>query len=299
MSVDQSEWVEFASREWCVEANRYLQEQAAQHPEALAGVEWSVTERWRDAPAHLGWPDDVAGFWFRIADGAIKVGEGPAESADTAIDGVYNAILPIGWTIYNGDAQVQARAAREYGYLSRANPVQMNGKPFPEHPPLMPFLGGLHDHMARRTVNNPHVEHRMESYGLQSNVEELTASGKTVLKDAFTSKLASQLRESGSDDLWWEMAVHPWVLTLVDAVLGPEVVLVEESGDGALTAEWRIEGDDAGSIVVVSTGAPGDLRGSPHSHYAASQSVAGRSAIGIGNVEAEQHPPVLLALLGS
>ena len=146
-TVPPSEQVEFASREWCAEAERYLQEQATLYPEALDGVDWSVTERWQHAPPHLGFQDNVAGFWFTISGGQIEVGPGPAAEADTEIDGDYNAILPIGWTIYGGDAAIQARAQREYGFLSRDKPVRMKGS-FPSHAPLLPFLGGLHDHMA-------------------------------------------------------------------------------------------------------------------------------------------------------
>ena len=74
LPISRGEWVEFASREWCEEANRYLQEQAALHPDALDGVEWSVTERWQNAPPHLGFDGNVAGFWFTISGSQIEVG---------------------------------------------------------------------------------------------------------------------------------------------------------------------------------------------------------------------------------
>ena len=236
LPVPLDELVEFASREWCDEANRYLQEQAALHPEALNGVEWSVTERWRNAPPHLGFRDNVAGFWFTIAGGKIEVGPGPAAEADTEIDGDYNAILPIGWTIYGGDAESQARAQREYGHLSRDKPVQMKGQ-FPSHPPLLPFLGGLHDHMALRTVNNPDIEHRIEHYGLRSKVEELADRGFTILESAFTDKMAEELIENHSVGRHWEeMVVHPWVLTLVDQALGRGAILANPREDLLATA---------------------------------------------------------------
>ena len=259
LPVPLDELVEFASREWCDEANRYLQEQAALHPEALNGVEWSVTERWRNAPPHLGFADNMAGFWFTISGGRIEVGPGPASEADTEIDGDYNAILPIGWTIYGGDAEIQARAQREYGHLSRDKPVQMKGQ-FPSHPPLLPFLGGLHDHMALRTVNNPDIEHRIEHYGLRSKVEELADRGFTILESAFTDKMAEELIENHSVGRHWEeMVVHPWVLTLVDQALEDGVVLISPSSGSfsktALTAIWQLVDDGKskqkiGNIVV-------------------------------------------------
>lgn len=303
--IPESEWVEFASVEWCDEANRYLQEQAALHPEALDGVEWSVTERWRNAPPHLGFRDNVAGFWFTISGGTIEVGPGPAGEAATEIDGDYNTILPIGWTIYNGDPEVQARAQREYGHLSRDKPVKMTGQ-FPSHPPLLPFLGGLHDHMARRTVNNPDVDHRLEHYGLASNARELSEQGRTVLERAFTAEMIEELRASGGGGRHWEeMVVHPWVATLVDHTLGEGSVVVRHErgspGEGTLTAIWTLSDEamptvEAGSIVV-SVGAAIDAEsdGASKVVYAAAASELAEFHVEIGGDAALRNPPVFLS----
>ncbi len=303
LPVPRSEWVEFASREWCEEANRYLQEQADKHPEALDGVEWSVTERWRNAPPHLGFADNIAGFWFTISDGEIEVGAGPAPEAETEIDGNYNAILPIGWTIYGGDAEVQARAQREYSHLSRDKPVKMKGQ-FPSHPPMLPFLGGLHDHMARRTINNPDIDHRIEHYGLRSNVEELTKQGFTVIEDAFTDKMANELREQGVVGRHWEeMVVHPWVLTLVDQALGPGAILVNldagSAGEGLQTASWFLSDDLAGSIAV-SLGAPRSAEpdGTLQVTYASRQTKLHDSCVKVSDDVLKRNPPVFWSLCG-
>ena len=166
LTVPLSERVEFASREWAAEADRYLQAKAAAAGSALDGLSCSLTERWQNSPPHLGWKDNVAGFSLRIEDGRIEVGVGPAPEADVEIDGEYNAILPIAWTIYGGDASIRERAQREYGALMGDKKISRKGA-LPEHPGLMQVLGGLHDHMARRTINNPDIEHRIEHYGLQ------------------------------------------------------------------------------------------------------------------------------------
>ena len=99
LTVPLSERVEFASREWAAEADRYLQTKAAAAGSALDGLSCSLTERWQNSPPHLGWKDNVAGFSLRVEDGRIEVGVGPAPEADVEIDGDYNAILPIAWTI--------------------------------------------------------------------------------------------------------------------------------------------------------------------------------------------------------
>ena len=308
LAIAAGEWVEFASVEWCEEANRYLQEQASLHPEALDGVEWSVTERWHNAPPHLGFRDNVAGFWFTISGGKIEVGPGPAAEAETEIDGDYNGILPIGWTIYGGDAGIQGRAQREYGHLSRDRPIKMKGE-FPSHPPLLPFLGGLHDHMARRTINNPDVEHRIEHYGLRSHVDELAGQGSTTLEGAFTDKMTDELREVGATGRHWEeMVVHPWVLTLVDQVLGGGAVVVnpdeDSSAEGTLTAAWTLCYDAAHDLtrggISVSVGGPkaAEVGGALHVIYAAAGSRLAKHPVEIGDVAIERNPPVFSALCG-
>ncbi|MCY3922566.1 MAG: hypothetical protein OXG27_09230 [Chloroflexi bacterium] len=303
--IPESQWVEFASREWCEEANRYLQEQAALHPDALDGVEWSVTERWQNAPPHLGFQDNVAGFWFAISGGNIEVGAGPAAEADTEIDGDYNAILPIGWTIYNGDAEIRARAQREYGHLSRDKPVKMKGQ-FPSHPPLLPFLGGLHDHMARRTINNPDIDHRIEHYGLASKARELNEQGLTVLEGAFTAEMLDELRDiGGASRHWEEMVVHPWVATLVDQELGLGSVVVrqerESPREGTLTAIWTLADEAMPYVearsVAVSVGAAIDAEtdGTLRVVYAAAGSELAKFRVEIGSDAALRNPPVFLS----
>lgn len=306
LPIPEREWVEFASVEWCDEANRYLQEQAALHTEALDGVEWSVTERWQHAPPHLGFRDNVAGFWFTISGGGIEVGAGPAGKAETEIDGDYNAILPIGWTIYNGDPEIQARAQREYGHLSRDKPVKMTGQ-FPSHPPLLPFLGGLHDHMARRTINNPDVEHRIEHCGLRSKVEELAGQGFTILEGAFTDKMAGELIENGGVGRHWEeMVVHPWVMTLVDQTFGAGATLIEPNrevlGDHALTAIWMLVDDEQAGLVKgsisMSVGVPhaAEPAKALHVPYGSAKSDLPEISVEVSEELLQRNPPVFWAL---
>ena len=308
LPVPPSEWVDFASKEWSEEAERYLQEQDARHPEALDGVKWSVTERWRNAPPHLGFADNVAGFWFTITDGQIEVGPGPAAEADTEIDGDYNAILPIGWTIYGGDAESQTRAQREYGHLARDKPVKMKGE-FPSHPPLLPFLGGLHDHMARRTVNNHDIDHRLKHYGLSSNVEELANQGHTILQSAFTQEMAGELRVKGASGRHWEeMVVHPWVLTLVDHSLGEGANVVcsdvGSAGDGSVTAIWALEDNavtnaNVGTIAIaVNAPIAAERDGTIQVVYASRDSRLSEHRIEVGQDGVERNPPVFRSLCG-
>ena len=308
LRIPRNEWVEFASREWCDEANCYLQEQAALRPEALDGVEWSVTERWQNAPPHLGFQDNVAGFWFTISSGKIEVGPGPVVEAHTEIDGDYNAILPIGWTVYNGDPEIQARAQREYGHLSRDKPVKMKGA-LPSHPPLLPFLGGLHDHMARRTINNPDVEHRIEHYGLRPHADELANQGHTILNAAFTEGMADELRAAGGcGRLWEEAVVHPWVLTLVERTLAddPNLVWPEPgaAGEASVTALWALADGTVrkagvGSIaIMVDAPIASEPQGTMQVIYAGRDSRLTEHRIEVEQDQGERNPPVFNSLCG-
>lgn len=241
LAVPLAERVEFASAEWVKEARRFLEERVGAMGSLLDDVHFTMGERYEHAPPHLGLPDDVAGFTIRFEDGMVNVQEGPpGETLDLLVEGDYNATLPIAWTPYGQDPSVKARAFREYSHLAKSKAPTMTGDLGAIDPTVVTVLGELHDHLALRTVNNPDIDHRIEHLGLGGNVADLAEVGWTVLERAFTTDLADELRDEihrnhdgrppdssfrttmllNRGRLWEEAAIHPWVLTLAEHLLG-------------------------------------------------------------------------------
>lgn len=240
-----TERVEFLSREWIDSYAKFLRERVAQAGSGLDGVTLSFGDTARNAPPHLNWPGNVAGFSARIDGGKVEVTKGPSTGTlDLSNDTDYNSILPIAWAVYGADPSVRARAQREGAYLAGAKKAVSHGK-LPTHPLLLKILLDSHNHMALRTVNNPDVASRIESYGLTQNAADLADQGYTVIENAFTADFASELREDALRNhasqppesgfrgamllqrgrLWEEAAVHPWVLTLAEHLLGRGCIL--------------------------------------------------------------------------
>jgi ectoine hydroxylase-related dioxygenase (phytanoyl-CoA dioxygenase family) len=105
-------------------------------------------------------------------------------------------------------------------------------------------IAGLHDHLARRTINNPDIAHRIEHLGLTERVAELDRDGYTILEGAFSTRwadeLAAELRRLIAEgpkpnlaaallvsrgEMFEEAAVHPWVLTLAEYLVGRGCIL--------------------------------------------------------------------------
>jgi ectoine hydroxylase-related dioxygenase (phytanoyl-CoA dioxygenase family) len=95
----------------------------------------------------------------------------------------------------------------------------------------------LHDHMGRRTVENPDLAHRAAAQGLTSNIREMEETGYTVIEKAIAPKFADEVRnatlralsEHNTISLQWMLyhgreiellALNPKMMTLIDASLG-------------------------------------------------------------------------------
>jgi hypothetical protein len=238
------ERVEFVSTAWIDEARRFLTKRVTPVADQLAGLRFTLAERYTNAPPHLEWPSDVAGFQVTIDDGRVDVVNGPpsatGDTIDLLIEGDYNATLPLAWTPFGGDRSIQYRANREYAQLAGFKAPTMTGDLASVDPTIGAVLGDLHDHLARRTVNNPDLDHRIEHYGLTANVKDLDNVGWTVLEGAFTTDFADELRDEINRNhdaqpadsgfratmllargrFWVEAAIHPWVLTVAEHLLG-------------------------------------------------------------------------------
>ena len=234
-SVGLNERVEYASAEWRAEAQRFLESRCAAHP----GASFSFSAPLDNPPPHLNGGDEPFGYTVRIADGTVQTETRPRTDVDLFQRGDYNAGLPMAWGVYGDDPTYRERIVREYRHLARDRAGEPVGA-MPEDPALAGLLGEMHDHLARRTLNNPDVAHRVKHYGLERHVAELADTGYTVLEDAFTDEYALALREethrnhSGRAEdasfratmllergqIWEEAVIHPWVVTLADHLLG-------------------------------------------------------------------------------
>lgn len=98
------------------------------------------------------------------------------------------------------------------------------------------LLGLLHDHLARRTVENPDLAHRARRLGLVGKIREMEAQGFAVIERGITDAFADQLRAATKAalapeqvllDSWLYLGrpferviLNPLLMTLIDASLG-------------------------------------------------------------------------------
>ena len=234
-SVGLSERVEYASAEWLAEAKRFLESASATLPNAS----FSFSAHLDDPPPHLNGGDGPFGYTIRMAGGTVEAQDRPSDDVDLFQRGDYNAGLPLAWVVYGDDPTGRARIVREYQRLAGDRTSGPVGE-MPGDPAVAGVLGALHDHLARRTVNNPDVGHRIKHYGLERHAAELAETGYTVLENAFTDEYALALREETHKNhqgraedasfratmllergrIWEEAVIHQWVLTLADHLLG-------------------------------------------------------------------------------
>jgi hypothetical protein len=107
----------------------------------------------------------------------------------------------------------------------------------------------LHDHLARRTIDDPDLAGRIEAQGLSRHAKELDEQGYTVLEGAFSSSFASELRETILERIsenknplapaamllergriFEEAALHPWLMSLAEKLCGKGFLLAQLLG---------------------------------------------------------------------
>jgi hypothetical protein len=187
---------EFFSDEWVAAAATELTKLVRRHPGDLESVRFSLCEAFANAPPHLGLPDDVASWTLRFSDGAVEVDRRRDENADLIVTGEYQLILPVAQAV--GPVAV-ARAGALMRHLYGDRGLQSRGKPLPEA--LAPLLSELHDYLARRTVENPDLGHRIRALGLEARAEQLARDGYTVLENAIPHSLTEELRARSIEEM--------------------------------------------------------------------------------------------------
>ncbi len=228
---------ELGSKPWVDEARVYLQSQTA----AFRGLKkYAFGSLWHDTPPHLGFSDGTGG-WSATYDGnEVSVEWGPPNPAllDFCAVGDYNAAVPIATTVYGDDPAIGARAQRESQHRAGAGHLQMTGT-LPDQP-VAQMLHGLHDHLARRTIDNVDIGQRITALGLEKNAAELAENGYTIIERAVSEAMADEvaaaihqmhdenpgapgfranmLLERGR--IFEEAAQNPFVLALVEKLIG-------------------------------------------------------------------------------
>jgi ectoine hydroxylase-related dioxygenase (phytanoyl-CoA dioxygenase family) len=231
---------EFLSDAWLEEATAFLEREVAREQPAP----FSFSERFVAAPPHLRLPDDV-GVWSVRWDGtSVAVARHADDTADVVVDGTYQAALTtaqmVGITAPNAAEHMRREVAQQFG----KDALRWRGR-LPDRS-IDELLARLHDHLGRRTVENPDLHHRAVQQGLAGHVAELEEQGFTVLERAISTEFADELRdhtlralsEQTVTNLQWMLyqgrpfellAQHAQLMTLIDASLGRGAVIASLS----------------------------------------------------------------------
>src|SRR5262249_4886862 len=112
-------------------------------------------------------------------------------SADVCLEGDYQAALFLAQFV--GLAALGGAEAmwREAAVLFGKDAFRISGR-LPEAAELL--LANFHDHMARRTVENPDLEHRARRLGLTGKIREMEENGFVVIERAISCDFADELR---------------------------------------------------------------------------------------------------------
>ena len=233
---------EFLSDEWLNRARDHLSKAIAAAGAGLAP--FSITERFINAPPHLGFANGVA-QWSLAFDGTnLQVGRRPVTSPDVLVEGEYQAGLALAQVVGAMAPGVLARATREVEHVFGPDAVRRQGQ-LGDHRTIE-LLALLHDHMARMTVENPDIAHRARALGVDRHVREVEERGYTVIERAITPDFADEIREAtlravwshGSQQLQWmlyqgpefeRLVQNPALMTLMDASLGRGAVIASIS----------------------------------------------------------------------
>src|SRR5581483_1024234 len=145
------------------EARAFLEREVKTRKEQLGGKPFSISERYTDAPPHMKCPRGVA-TWSMAYDGEdVTVSRAFNPDADVVVEGDYQAGLFaaqfVGVLAPGGGKAMW----RELRHLFGAAAVCTRGQL--TEPAQAQVFGLLHDHMARRTVENPDLAHRAERLG--------------------------------------------------------------------------------------------------------------------------------------
>lgn len=231
---------EYMSDAWLAEASSWF----AQRRDRL-GAPFAVSERMTDAPPHLALPGDVASWTVRWDGTEISVARGFDPSARATCEGDYQAALMAAqWVGLSVPGAVEAML-REVRTVFGPDAIRFGGAGGMPNA-AVDLMAAFHDHMGRRTVENPDLEHRARRLGISGKIREMEEQGYTVIERAISDDFADEVRAAtlralsaqGVTTLNW-MTYHgrefelllqnPQLMTLIDASLGRGAVIASIS----------------------------------------------------------------------
>ena len=245
--IRHAERLEFLSNDWVDALRAYLAPRVAERADALRGKRVGLCEVFTDTPPHLGDEDNVAAFHIVVDDGELTVAQGALDNADYRMQADYNQAHHVATAVLEGQPERQARLVNEsmhrHGEFFKTEGALENAPAA-----LLEAMAGMHDHLARRTVTNPDTAQRIDRLGMGRHVEELEERGYTVVENA----ISDAMREALDDDLrrlivetgkgrvasmllargplWEELAMHPWVHSLAQHMLGVDCNMGQSLG---------------------------------------------------------------------
>jgi hypothetical protein len=236
--------VEFLSDAWVQAAERFLAREVEQRKGRLGGRPFSISERFAHAPPHLKFDHDVGAWHVRYDGERVSVGRAFVADADMTIEGDYQAALMTAQYVGLGAPAGMRAMHRELTNVFGRDALRVKGSLASE--PVRNLFADLHDHMARRTVENPDLAHRAARQGLTGKIREMEERGYTVLERAISREFADDVRTAtlralhahSATTLNWmlyhgqefeRLAQNPLLMTLVDASLGRGAVIASFS----------------------------------------------------------------------
>ncbi len=245
---------EFLSDAWLAEAQAFFTRELRHRKSRLAGKPFSVSERFTDAPPHMKLPNDVAEWQLKFDGEHFDIARGFNTNADVVVEGDYQAVLCAAQFVGVLAPGAAEHMWRELHTMYGKHAVRVRGHlPNEAQSELMALL---HDHMARRTVENPDLAHRARQQGLCDRIREMETQGYTVIERAISPEFADEVRAATLRALlphqtfsmnWMlyhgrefeQLVQNPLLMTLMDASLGRGAVIASFSsikrGPGAGT----------------------------------------------------------------
>lgn len=240
LPIPISERFEFVSEQWLDSARSFLQDKLNSIDRTLPLGRFAAVETYLDAPPHLECPDDVATVHIVIKDGELDVGYGDVSEPNLRVRGDYNRSLVIGASVYEDLPERRDRIQRELRHR-HGTVLEVTGSGFANvNPDILKLLSGLHDHLAKRTVGNPDIPHKLKHLDVEERVGEVGESGYTIFEKAITDAFVDELNDDlerlfaenrrgkvaamllACGPLWEEVAMHPQIHAVAQHLLGAD-----------------------------------------------------------------------------
>ena len=236
--------VEFLSDAWLEEARQYLERWVAQHKERLGAKPFSVSERFAHAPPHLNLPGEVASWSLSYDGKAVTVARAFNAGDDLVVEGDYQAALTMAQSVGLMVPGATEAALREAQTMFGKDCIRVKGRI--ENAAANEMFLLLHDHMGRRTVENPDLAHRAQHQGVAERIREMEEKGYTIIEHAISPQFADEVRAATlrallphqSFSMNWmlyhgrefeQLIQNPLLMTLIDASLGRGAVIASFS----------------------------------------------------------------------